>query len=306
MRILITGGTGLLGKALIEMNKDAHRIWTVYLGNYDVPNNKQTNYYKTDVCKINDLEIIFFEARPEFVIHTAAIANVDYCEKNYEEAWYSNFIGTRNVIELCKKYDSRIVYISTNAVFDGKKAPYSEDDPPCPINNYGKIKLECEENIKNSNLRYLLVRPILMYGWNNKNERLNPVTWLLNKLQNREKVNMVTDVYENPLLNHHCAEIIWTLVRLNKEGLYHIGGRDVVNRYEFAKLIAEVFELKSEDLIFPVTSDFFPDIAPRPKNTSYDTEKLSKELNIKPLGLKDGLLYMKRTRSEYEEDYCQQ
>ncbi len=290
----------MLGKALIETNRDSHRIWTIYLGNYNVPNNKGANYYKADVRRIDELEVIFSEAKPELVIHTAGIADVDYCEKNYDEAYYSNVRGTRNVIELCKEYGSRIVYISTNAVFDGRNAPYSEDDPLCPINNYGRIKLECEEAIKNSALKYLILRPILMYGWNNKNERLNPVTWLLNKLQNKEKVHIVSDVYENPLLNHKCAEAIWFLIKLNKEGFYHIAGKDVVNRYEFAKIIAEVFEPHNEGLIIPVSSDFFPNIAPRPKNTSYNSEKITRELNIKPLGLKEGLLYMKKIRSEYE------
>lgn len=298
MRVLITGGTGLLGKALIETNKDLHRIWAIYLGNYNVLNNKEVTYFNIDICHSkNALENIFFKAKPEVVVHTAGIANVDYCQNYYDKAWYSNVYGTKIIISFCKKYNSKIVFISTNAIFDGKNAPYSEEDIPSPINNYGRMKLEAEEFVKNSGLRYIIVRPILMYGWNNKNERLNSTTWLIGKLSNREMVNIVNDIYENPLFNLNCAEVIWALIKLDKEGFYHIAGREVVNRYEFAKAVAEIFCF-NQDLIHPVSSDFFPNLAPRPHNTSYSTAKIEKELDIKLLDIKEGLLLMKQTQEE--------
>ena len=297
MKILITGGTGLLGKALIETNKDPHLIWAVYLGKYKVADSKCARYFNADICEKDSLAKVFDEAKADIVIHTAGIANVDYCEKNYDRARYSNVDGTANVIELCKKYGSKIIFVSTNAVFDGRNPPYSEEDVPSPVNQYGRMKLECEKMVMKSALRYAIVRPILMYGWNNENERTNLVTWLLRKLRAGESVNMVNDVYENPVFDLSCAEIIWKLIKLNKVGIYHISGRDTVNRYEFALSIADVFGL-DKILIKPVVNSFFRDIAPRPPNTSYDTKKIERELGVKPIGITEGLSLMKSPGAE--------
>lgn len=294
MRVLITGGTGLLGKGLIETNKDVE-ISSIYLGTYDMTDGPNVAYYRTDICDAEASEEVFRKAHPQIVIHTAGIANVDYCEKNYEEAYKSNVVGTKIILDLTGKAGAKIVFISTNAVFDGKNAPYSEDSMPSPINSYGKMKLEAEEIVRNSGLEHLIVRPILMYGWNNEHERSNTATWLIEKLRRGETVNIVNDVYENPLFNILCAEMIWSLIDANKEGIYHLAGKDVVSRYEFSRIIADVFNLDKR-LIKQVSSDFFPGLAPRPRNTSYNTSKIEKELNVKILGLKEGLTAMKEDK----------
>lgn len=295
MRILITGGTGLLGKALIERRAHPVSIWAIYYGNYDMKNTPEAMYFNADICDKDSMEKIFRSSNPEVVIHTAGAANVDYCEKHPDEARRSNVTGTKIITELCKKYNSKIVFISTNAVFDGTHAPYAEDSIPSPVNSYGKMKLEAEEIVKDGGLKHLIVRPILMYGWNNVHERSNTVTWLIEKLRKGEKVNMVNDVYENPLFNRHCAEIIWSLVASNKEGLYHVAGKDVVNRFEFANLIAEVFYL-DKSLINAVPSGYFTNLAPRPSNTSYDVAKVERELNVKLPRLKESLSLMRRMK----------
>lgn len=294
MRTLITGGTGLLGKGLIETNRHAE-ISSIYLGAYDMADSINVAYYRTDICNVDALEGVFRKAHPQVVIHTAGMANVDYCEKNYDEAYKVNVIGTKIVLDLTRKTGAKIVFISTNAVFDGKNAPYSEDSMPSPINSYGKMKLEAEGIVKNSGLKHLIIRPILMYGWNHEHERSNTATWLIEKLRKGETANIVNDVYENPLFNISCAEMIWSLIDTNKEGIYHVASKNVVNRYEFAKVIADVFDLNYH-LINEVSSDFFPVLAPRPRNTSYNTSKIEKELNIKMLGLKEGLTAMKNMR----------
>ncbi|MDD5136124.1 MAG: SDR family oxidoreductase [Candidatus Omnitrophica bacterium] len=294
VKVLITGGTGLLGKALVETNRKA-AISSIYLGAYDMANDRKSAYYKTDICDKDAMDEVFSKAEPQVVIHTAGIANVDYCEKNYKEAYESNVIGTGIIVDLARKTGAKIVFISTNAVFDGRSAPYSENSVTSPINSYGKMKLEAEEMVRDSGLKNLIIRPILMYGWNHEQERVNAVTWLIEKLKKGEKVNMVNDVYENPLFNISCAEIIWSLIDSGKEGIYHLAGRDMVNRYEFARMIADVFDLDKK-LISQVSSGFFPGLAPRPRNTSYDTSKIEKDLGLKPAGLKEGLEIMKGMR----------
>ncbi len=294
MNILITGATGLLGKSLIESNSRPHKIIGVYIGKYKISDSENVRYYSVDICDKRSMDKIFSENKIGVVIHTAGVADVDFCEKHYEAAYRSNVTGTENMIELCIRANAKLVYVSTNAVFDGNNAPYKENDKVNPINKYGMMKVECEKKVSAAFKDSLIIRPILMYGWNNDRERNNLVTSLLIKLAKSEAVNMVTDIYDNPLSSHQCADAIWALLENGKHGTYHIAGKDMVNRYEYALAIAEIFGLDNT-LIKPVDSSFFSQIAPRPKNTSYDTSKLEKEIGFKPLALKEGLELMKNS-----------
>ncbi|MBP7055801.1 MAG: SDR family oxidoreductase [Candidatus Omnitrophica bacterium] len=295
MTVLITGATGLLGEALIATDAGSHTILGGYLGEYAMKNARSVRYACVDICDEHEMAKLFRGNDIDIVIHTAGVADVDLCERHYDAAYSSNVTGTKAIVELCADAGAKLVYISTNAVFDGTKAPYREDDLANPINKYGEMKIECEKMVSKHIKNFLIIRPILMYGWNNENERDNLVTSLLKKLPKQETVNMVTDIYDNPLSAHHCACVIWELLEKNKTGIYHVAGKDIVNRYEYALAIAEVFNL-DRSLIKPVNSNFFPNIAPRPKNTSYDTSKLEKDIGFRPLGLREGLLLMKDNR----------
>jgi len=291
-RIFITGGTGLLGQYLIRTRKAGLDLLSCYIGNYDIESGEGCRYVKADIRDLAGMKSIGDEFRPDVVIHTAGIANVDYCEHHYEEAYSSNVLGTEVIIELCKNVRAVLIYISTNAVFDGETAPYDEQGAVNPLSCYGKLKVACEGLVTNSGLRAAVVRPILMYGWHHGGERSNQVTWLLDKLGRREEVTMVEDVYENPLFAESCALSIWKIIDQDCTGLFHIAGRDIVNRYELALAVADVFQLDRR-LIRPVKSDYFPSLAPRPKNTSFITKKMENDLGIRPLGLTEGLRLMK-------------
>lgn len=295
MKVLITGATGLLGKSLIQRSRKDHSIFGIYVGGYFMHDSANLEYHIADIQNTALLKEVVDPIDIDVVIHTAGIADVDACERDYEAAYQSNVIGSKNVIELCRKKGARLVYISTNAVFDGEKAPYSEDDRVNPINRYGAMKLECENMVARALKDSLIVRPILMYGWNHESERKNLVTALLDKLGSGHTVNIVNDIYDNPLCAYSCAEAMWTLIEKGLNGIYHIAGRDIVSRYEYALTIADVFGL-DQSLIKPVDSSFFPNIAPRPKNTSYKTTKLERDIGFVPLGLREGLLSMKSMR----------
>lgn len=235
--------------------------------------------------------------KPACVIHTASIASVDYVEKNREEAMINNLGGTKNIIEACREVNARMIYTSSNAVFDGENPPYSENDSVNPLNYYGQIKVKEEEAFRNSGLKYAVARPILMYGWNLIVERKNPVTWLIDLLKAGKSVNIVDDIICNPLFVQDCANVIWKIVTLNREGVFHIGGNDEMSRYEFAFITADVFGL-DRNLIRAVRNSFFKGIAPRPKNTTYCIDKIKKELQMFPMGVREGLRVMKDTQHE--------
>lgn len=132
-----------------------------------------------------------------------------------------------------------------------------------------------------------------MYGLNNVNERKSFFLWVLEKLRNKEKINIVNDVSENPLLSYQCTDIIWKLIRKDATGIYHLAGKDELSRFEAVKVIANIFSLDAS-LINPVSSESFPNLAPRPKNTSYKTTKIERALDIKPLGFEEGFLFLKK------------
>lgn len=302
MSILITGVTGLLGTALIQENSNNKAIKGIYIGDYEMPNNEFIDYTICNVTNIDMLFNNFQNDKIDCIIHAGGLANTDICEREPERVYLSNVIGTKNIIELAHLKQAKLVYISTNAVFDGKNPPYSEEDKPNPINRYGATKLECESLVRKSLKNYLIVRPILMYGLNNENERKSFFIWVLEKLRNKERINIVNDVFENPILSYQCADIIWKLINKDALGIYHIAGRDVLSRYEAVKVTAKVFSLDAT-LINPVSSNFFPNIAPRPKNTSYRTTKIEGELGVKPLGFEEGLSLFKERMFRQNKDF---
>jgi len=289
--ILVTGGTGLLGKGLEETAPPSARIVSVHQRDYAVEGSK-AKHLVLDIRDQRAVERLF--ARHEFdtVIHAAGIASVDYVEKHYAESLESNIVGTLNVTSACRRRGIHLVYVSTNAVFDGKSAPYRETDPVCPVNRYGELKVECERLVRETLARYTIVRPILMYGWNHIVTRPNTATWIYDKLMRGESVPVVTDVFENPLYNQQCGRALWAVVRKKPEGIFHLAGKDTASRYDFARKIAKMFGLDAS-LLRPVTSAAFPDIALRPPNTSFVTARMERELGVPPISLREGLGAMK-------------
>lgn len=288
--VLITGGTGLLGQGLCDTAAPGWSIVSTHLRPYTV-GTPGVREMAVDIRSRPALERLFAEHHFDAVVHAAGVASVDYSERHVEESTQSNLGGTRNVAEMCAASGTRLLYISTNAVFDGSNAPYHESDPVNPINAYGRIKLACERLVEDTLDRPVIVRPILMYGWPHALGRSNPVTWVVDALERGETIHVVDDVYENPLHNLSAAAVIWAILDRDIDGIIHLGGRDVISRYEFARMVARIFEL-DQSRIRPVPSSFFPDLAPRPRNTSLVTSRMESELGVPPSTLEAGLRLM--------------
>lgn len=288
--VLITGGTGLLGQALSATIPQGWSIVSAHHRQYA----SQTLGVVEVTVDVRDraaLERLFAERRIDAVVHAAGIASVDYSERHVEESTESNLGGTRNVAELCAASGARLVYVSTNAVFDGSNAPYCESDRVNPINAYGRIKVACERLVQERLDRAVIVRPILMYGWPHAMGRPNPVTWVIDGLERGETIHVVDDVYENPLHNISAALAIWAALERDLSGVFHLAGREVSSRHDFAQLVARIFQLDASR-IRAVPSAFFPDIAPRPRNTTLVTQRMENELGVPPPRLEEGLMLM--------------
>lgn len=289
--ILVTGSTGLLGKGLAETAPPNYRIIGVHSRDYTVEDTR-VKHITLDIRDQRKVRSLFKKYHFDTILHAAGIASVDYVEKHYAESYESNLLGTLNITAAARKAGSHLIYVSTNAVFDGRKPPYKETDPINPVNKYGRIKVECEKVVSGTLEDYAIFRPILMYGWNHSVCRPNPATWIFEKLMRGEGISMVDDVYENPLYNLACGEVLWALIRKKSPGIFHAGGSESINRYRFALKVAKIFGLDPK-LIKRVKSSHFKSIARRPKNTTFDVRRMKKVLGVKAWSVEEGLRSMK-------------
>lgn len=289
--ILVTGGTGLLGKGMEETAPGSVKLVSVHQRDYKIPGSRAEQLV-LDLRDKRAVDALFAERRFDAVVHAAGIASVDFVETHYAESLESNIVSTLNVTAACRRAHIHLLYISTNAVFDGEKGPYRESDQVNPVNKYGRLKVECERLVQETLEHWTIVRPILMYGWNHAETRANPATWIREKLLKREPVSLVTDVHENPLFNVQCGNALWAAIEKRPEGIFHFAGAERVDRYQFGLAVAEAFGLDAS-LLKPVTSSAFPGIARRPPDTTFIVDRMAKELGVPPIGLREGLAAMK-------------
>ncbi len=297
-KVLFTGGKGLLGKYFLNEIPNDYFVFATFLNNNrDKLKAKNIKYLELDITKRKDVGILLRQYEPDVIVHAASIGNVDYCELHKKEAWKTNVNGTINIIEESKKINSSVIYISSNAVFNGIRHPYSEKSRPSPIDYYGKTKLQAEEEMKTRLNKYSIIRLITMYGWNSKHERSNLATWMISELEKGKDIKVVDDIYSNFLYAQDAAKIIWKILlnknnNLEDRGIYNVAGPECITRFEFAKKLSSVFDFNSK-LLTPVSSDYFPNIAPRPKNTCFNIDKIKKLLDVDPVSVREGLRLMK-------------
>ena len=295
MKVIITGGTGLLGKSLIETSTSDVDIMATYIGGYTMEDCPGVTYRKLDIRDYAGHADLFAAFKPDVTIHTAGIGSPDYAEQHRNETWDMNVGGTRNIESLCRQYQSRLVYISSNGIYDGERAPYGEEDMPVPINYYGKLKLKTEEEMLKAGIPVAIVRPILMYGWNHPFERSNIATYALKNLERGSVVHVYDDVFITPLFSVTCAKAIWKIIEVEQFDVFNIAGAERVSIYQMIRKLADVFGL-NEDLVHPVQQGFFNELVRRPTDTSFRTDKMQAILGILPLTLQEGFTEMKMNR----------
>jgi dTDP-4-dehydrorhamnose reductase len=300
LKLLVVGGSGLLGYKVAELAVGKFETFATY--NFRSVELQGCNFLKLDKCDRSATLTLVKKIKPDAVIDTAALHNVDYCETHREEAWKVNVEGTRNIADACKETDAKMIFVSTDYVFDGKKGFYNEKDAPNPLHYYAKTKLEGEKAVRKAGIDYAIARPSVIYGWNtselaglrsSSGKPTNFVIWTINKLNGKEEIRIVTDQYSSPTLADNLAEALLALSRTKRQGTYHMAGKTCINRFDFAKKIAEIFEL-DESLIKPVTSDVFKQVAERPKRCCLDVSKAERELEVKFLTVEEGLTKMKK------------
>jgi dTDP-4-dehydrorhamnose reductase len=226
------------------------------------------------------------------VVHTAAETNVDRCETERDLAQRINIGGTANVAAASARVRAKLVLISTDYVFDGRKGNYAETDEPNPISFYGLTKLEAERIVASTS-NSLIVRTSVLYGWHPS--KLNFATWILKGLRDRETLKVVNDHINSPTLADNLADAIRKAIERNSQGVLHVAGSERISRFDFARRIARRFDL-DERLLVPVRMSDLNWIARRPRDSSLNIGKAEKELGIELFGVDRGLDEMTRSK----------
>jgi dTDP-4-dehydrorhamnose reductase len=290
-RVLITGGSGLLGSNLSTIFKEDFKVYFTF--NKNSINLRDCEGVKLDLTNFEETKKLILKIKPKVIIHCAALTNVDYCEENPKEAELINSEATKNIGEISNEIKSKLIYLSTDSVFDGVKGDYSEEDKTNPLNVYGRTKLEGEEYVKDSCRDYLIVRTNI-YGWN-AISKYSLAEWMLDKLEKNEEFYGFKDISFTPISVNNLGRAILEACKKDIRGLYHIAGSEKCSKFEFANTIADVFNL-NKNLIKSVNSDILDFKAKRAKNMSLNTEKIQRSLETKLLGVKEGLEEFKSLR----------
>lgn len=292
-KVLITGANGLLGQALVRLfRKSYHVIGCDLADSYYDSDNPVHEYYRLDLTQRNEVLKRFAAVKPEIVINAAAYTDVDKCETDRVNVWNVNVKSIEFMEEACKSLKPLFVQISTDYVFDGTSGPYRETDPTKALGYYGATKLAAEKNIRQSGLEYIIVRTMVLYG-TGKNVRPNFVSWVIGQLQSGKQIKIVDDQIGNPTLVDDLAEGISRLIESEEYGLFHICGKQIINRYDFALEIAKIFNLDAS-LIKRTKSAELKQQAPRPMNSSFVMDKLSNTIDWTPGNLSSSMQNLKK------------
>ncbi len=291
--ILITGSNGLLGQTLVNrLLKSNYRIIALSRGENRNINLQGDTYYDIDLTLSEELNNILQKEKPNFIINTAAITNVDYCETHQQECDAVNIDLVKTLIKASEKFKTHLIHISTDFVFDGAVGYYKEDDKTNPLNYYGLSKLKSEQLFKNTSISHTILRTILVFGILPNLKQANILLWLLDKMKNKRPLTMVNDQLRMPTYVEDLASACIAAVELKKQGLYHISSKDMMNMYELAVKVAEVFGFNT-DTITAIPTEKLHQPALRPKITGFNIQKAQKELFFIPKRFKSALLELK-------------
>lgn len=287
LSVLVTGASGFLGRKIYDTFSRQHKT----VGTCFKKRDADMDFIPVNITNRIAVANLFSDINFDICVHAIGLADPDYCEAHKEEAWNVNFLGTKYVAEECLSCNVRLVYISTDYIFDGKKVGgYSEDDTPNPLQFYGKAKVEAERIVVELPTS-LIVRIPVIYGFNNENDKETFVKVILKNLRAGDPVAVDDRQRRCPTLIDDIAEIIHLLTGMKQTGIYHVASSEVLTKYDWALKIADVFELPRELIS---TKQDTVQLACRPFDSKLKIDRLCKLGVSPPRNLTEGLSEMRR------------
>lgn len=299
MRILVTGASGLLGLNLaLEAAGAGHQVYGV--AHQHPPHTDRFTVLQTDLLAEGALPRLLEQTQPDWVIHCAALANVDACEEAPALAQHINAEIPGKLAQLVARGGARLVHISTDAVFDGERGNYREEDPPNPLSIYARSKLAGEQAVAAANPAAIIAR-VNLFGWSMSGQR-SLGEFFINNLQAGRPVNGFTDVTFCPLLVNDIAGLLLSMLADDLHGLYHVVSSECISKYEFGLRLSNQFGLDSS-LIQPISVADSGLKAARSPRLSLNTHKLSTDLGQPPPRISPAI---RRFYTLYQQGYPQQ
>lgn len=291
-RILITGASGLLGaNFVIEAMKRSHTVIALcHRHAIDLPG---TQSWPLDITNRTAVHTVVEAVRPDWIVHCAAVTDVEWSERFPQETHRVNVEGSKSVAEAAHANGARLVHVSTDSVFSGEHGSYVEDDVPQPINVYAKSKLAAEHAVLLIAPNALIVRTNV-YGWNLQPKQ-SLAEWVVSELSAGRRVGGWQDIRFTPILANDLCNIILDMMDYDLEGVFHVAGGNSCTKYEFACAAARQFGLDTK-LVTPSSMADYGGVAPRPRDTSLKTGKIQAAIGRPMPSVSAGLARFKLLR----------
>jgi len=292
-KILITGSNGLLGQKLVYAllkRKDIETIATSVGVNRLIQQDGYT-YQSLDITNKKEVDAIIQQHKPDVVINTAAMTNVDACETKREECWALNVTAVKNMVDAINSFspETHFIHLSTDFIFDGEKgSEYTEEDTPNPLSYYALSKWESEKVIMGSKIKWAIARTIIVYGIVDNMSRSNIVLWAKDALTKGQKINVVDDQFRSPTLAEDLADGCILIADKGATGVYNLSGPNTFSILDLVYKVADHWNL-DKTLIMPSKSNTLNQPAKRPPRTGFIIDKAKKELGYAPHTFEEGL-----------------
>lgn len=286
----MVGASGLLGQHMISAGNGMGLAMT---GTFNTVNDGAAGKIQMDITDPDSVSRGLEAACPELVVLCAAMTNVDQCEREPYAAYKVNMEGALNVASECRSSGAKLVFISTDYVFNGLKGMrYHEFEPADPLSIYARSKLEGERVTLDANRGNLVCRVSVVYGWNRVSRKSNFVTWIVESLRKGQEIRLYDDQFVSPTYAPSAARDILELGLGKLKGICHTSGPDCLSRYEIGTMVADAFGLDAS-LIHAVSTDEMPLLAKRPPCSCLGVDLAESELGRPMTGLRQGLELMR-------------
>ena len=294
MKTLIIGANGFTGRRILQSlsRQGIYELTGCSLHEDILPGNNY-RFVQADMNNHPAIDRLIAEIRPDVVINGSALSVPDYCESHHEEAYAANVLAVENIARCCEKAGSRFIHLSTDFVFDGKKAElYTETDTPAPVNYYGISKYQGEQAVTANCSNYANVRVVVVYGKALPGQHGNILQLVKNRLRAGQEIRVVSDQYRTPTWVQDIVDGVEKLMHISQNGIWHSCGDECLSIADIAYRVADYFKL-DRSLIVPVTTEEMNEATPRPRFSGLSIEKAKRILGYAPHSLEEGMAEMK-------------
>ncbi len=301
-KILVTGSNGLLGQKLVYKLKDRSDVELIATARGENRLLDQAGYrfMPMDIGNKPNVDAVIDEVKPDHIIHTAAMTQVDDCELDHAACDKANVDAVQYIVDAAERNSAHLVHISTDFIFNGKEGPYDETGTPDPLSYYGNAKWKGEQIVQNSNLKWAILRTVLVYGIVDNMSRSNIVLWAKGALEKGNPINVVDDQFRSPTLAEDLADGCILAVEKNATGVYNISGKDQFSIIDLVKEVADYYGL-DKSLINAVSSETLNQPAKRPPVTGFILDKAIRDLGYQPHSFREGIALMERQLAQMDQ-----